>query len=70
MLEKAEKHARKEHNMTIIPPNVVSQIKRGGNQRSALVRLRLASVFVKASARRAAASLGTLRTRSTIVVVE
>jgi predicted small metal-binding protein len=27
VLEKAEKHARKEHNMTIIPPNVVSQIE-------------------------------------------
>ena len=24
---KAEAHARKEHNMTIIPPNVVSQIE-------------------------------------------
>lgn len=24
---KAEDHARKEHNMTIIPPNVVSQIE-------------------------------------------
>lgn len=24
---KAEEHARKEHNMTIIPPNVVSQIE-------------------------------------------
>jgi predicted small metal-binding protein len=27
VLEKAEKHARKEHNMTIIPPSVVSQIE-------------------------------------------
>jgi predicted small metal-binding protein len=26
VLAKAEKHARKEHNMTIIPPSVVSQI--------------------------------------------
>jgi predicted small metal-binding protein len=27
VLAKAEAHARKEHNMTIIPPNVVSQIE-------------------------------------------
>ena len=27
VLAKAEKHARKEHNMTIIPPSVVSQIE-------------------------------------------
>jgi predicted small metal-binding protein len=27
VLEKAEAHARKEHNMTIIPPTVVSQIE-------------------------------------------
>ncbi len=26
VLAKAEAHARKEHNMTIIPPSVVSQI--------------------------------------------
>ena len=27
VLEKAEKHARKEHNMTIIMPNVLSQLE-------------------------------------------
>jgi predicted small metal-binding protein len=27
VIAKAEAHARKEHNMTIIPPNVVSQIE-------------------------------------------
>jgi predicted small metal-binding protein len=27
VLAKAEQHARKEHNMTIIPPSVVSQIE-------------------------------------------
>jgi predicted small metal-binding protein len=27
VLEKAERHARKDHNMTLIPPNVVSQME-------------------------------------------
>ena len=27
VLEKAEKHARKEHNMTIITPTVLSQLE-------------------------------------------
>jgi predicted small metal-binding protein len=27
VLEKAERHARKEHNMTLIPPNVVSRME-------------------------------------------
>jgi predicted small metal-binding protein len=28
VIAKAEDHARKEHNMTIIPPNVIDQIER------------------------------------------
>jgi predicted small metal-binding protein len=34
VIEKAEAHARKEHNMTIIPPNVVSQIEAAIKERA------------------------------------